>query len=310
MSRFGIFNAVVITATLAFTGTPADALGDAATSANWAGYVAHRSGVNFRSVAATWNQPAAVCDTQYPTYSAIWVGLGGFQQNSNALEQVGTELDCGASGIASASAWYELVPAPDTRIGMTIRTGDTIKASVTVTGRRVTVKLTDTTRQESFSKTVTAASVDLTSADWIVEAPSECSESDYCRTLPLTDFEAVSLSGATTDTTTGHRGAISSPLWGRTRITLVAEGRAYIVFGVAAQVTPSALGHGGSAFKVDYSQTTGSQARSRSSPSLPRLRDQRLASSQAADAAERSRWTLVRGMLLGASWNPVPLRCA
>jgi Peptidase A4 family len=258
MSRFAIFNAVVITATLAFAGAPAAALGDAATSANWAGYVAHRNGVDFRSVAATWNQPAAVCNTQHPTYSAIWVGLGGFQQNSNALEQVGTELDCGASGLASASAWYELVPAPATRIGMTIRTGDAIKASVTVIGRRVTVKLTDTTRHKSFSKTVTGASVDVTSADWIVEAPSECFDSDYCRPLPLTDFEAVSLNGASADTTTGHRGSISSPLWGRTRITLVSDGRAYIVFGVAAEVTPSALEHRGSSFKVDYSQMTGS----------------------------------------------------
>ena len=33
-----------------------------------------------------------------PTYSAYWVGLGGGGQQSTALEQIGTQGDCSASG--------------------------------------------------------------------------------------------------------------------------------------------------------------------------------------------------------------------
>ena len=256
MSRLASFKGAVLAATLAFAGAPAAALADSVTSTNWAGYVVRKNRVSFRSVVATWKQPATVCKNEYPTFSAIWVGLGGYNQNSNALEQVGTELDCSVSGIASASAWYELVPAPATNIAMRINTGDTIKASVTVVGRRVTVALTDATRHRSFSKTISAASVDVTSADWIVEAPSECLNNNFCRTLPLTDFGSVLLSGASAQTTTGRRGSISSSLWGRTKITLLPGGRTYILFGIAAQATPSALTGAGSAFAVTYSQTS------------------------------------------------------
>jgi len=253
-SRFAILIVVLTTGGLA--GAPSLASADTSASVNWAGYVAHKSGVSFRSVAAKWKQPAAVCSTPYPTYSAAWVGLGGYSATSNALEQVGTELDCSATGVASSSAWYELVPAPSAKVSMTIRPGDSISARVTVIGKRVTLTLTDSTRRKSFSKTVNAPSVDVTSAEWIVEAPSGCFNDNLCRTLPLTDFRAVSFSGASAQTTSARSGSISSRLWQNTKITLQPDGRTYIVYGAAGQATPTALASGGSSFSVDYAQTT------------------------------------------------------
>ena len=34
------------------------------------------------------------------SYSAVWVGLGGYSENASALEQIGTDADCSRSGAA------------------------------------------------------------------------------------------------------------------------------------------------------------------------------------------------------------------
>jgi Peptidase A4 family len=247
---------LLVAGALAFAGAPAAALADSSTSANWSGYVAHRSEVKFRYVTAAWKQPSAVCTAGRPTYSAIWVGLGGYGLASNALEQVGTTVDCSTSDRLLSSAWYELVPAPSKGIRMTVKPGDLIDASVKVVGQRVTLDLTDRTRRRSFFKTVSESTVDVSSADWIVEAPSRCSINADCQTLSLADFGSVRFAGARAQTTSGHGGSISSPLWGTTRITLFPDGRTYIAYGTSGESTPSPLKKGGSAFEVDYSQTT------------------------------------------------------
>ena len=65
---------------------------------------------------------------------------------SNALEQIGSEVDCSARGTVVSSAWYELVPAPSRTIRMTVRPGDELSAEVTVAGHEVTLMLRDLTR--------------------------------------------------------------------------------------------------------------------------------------------------------------------
>jgi hypothetical protein len=253
MSRRGVTTALALACALA---APGAASADASLSTNWAGYAVHRTGVSFRAVSATWRQPVAVCNTSYPTYEASWVGIGGYNRNSTALEQIGTELDCSSSGAVTSAAWYELVPDPSRRIRMAVEPGDAISASVTVVGHHVTLKLTDRTRHRSFAKAVAAPSVDVRSAEWIVEAPSECSGNNSCRTLPLTDFGTVSFGGANATDTNGRRGSISSGRWGMSRITLAPAGRAYIAFGLPGEAKPSALSRGGSAFQVAFSRPT------------------------------------------------------
>jgi hypothetical protein len=83
----------------------AEAATTSATSSNWAGYAAHRSGVRFHSVTGTWTVPTVDCSSQTRAWSANWIGLGGYSTSSNALEQTGTEADCDAAGHASYSSW-------------------------------------------------------------------------------------------------------------------------------------------------------------------------------------------------------------
>jgi hypothetical protein len=234
------------------------ALADTSVSSNWSGYAVHRSGVRFREVKAAWRQPTATCAAGSQSYSAAWVGLGGYSENSNALEQIGTEVDCSASGHVISSAWYELVPAPSEDINLRVRPGDDMAASVTVVGHHVTVSLEDATRHRSFTKSFDAGSIDITSAEWIVEAPSDCVGANSCTTLPLADFGTTSFALASARTTTGHSGTITSRYWGRTAITLSPSGRRFIAYQgsgpAAGAATPSALLLGGSAFSVTYQQ--------------------------------------------------------
>src|SRR5947209_7597600 len=60
-------------------------------SSNWAGYAV--TGSDFTDIVATWQVPTVQSGgTSDPsTYSAVWVGLDG--DNSNSVEQCGTEQD-------------------------------------------------------------------------------------------------------------------------------------------------------------------------------------------------------------------------
>jgi hypothetical protein len=233
------------------------ALADTSTSSNWSGYAVHRSGVNFSRVSATWKQPSARCSAGNQTYSAVWVGLGGYSQNSNALEQIGTEVDCTGSGRVSSSAWYELVPAASQPISLRVRPGDSMAASVTVSGHRVTMHLEDLSSHRVYQRTLRAPSTDTASAEWIVEAPSDCFSANSCQTLPLSDFGSARFNLARAQTTTGHIGTISDRGWDQTKINLASGGRQFVAYngsrpalGVA---TPSGLSSGGSSFKVTFS---------------------------------------------------------
>jgi hypothetical protein len=252
VSRRAISLAVVALAALA--AAPA-ALADSTQSSNWAGYAVHRSGVKYKKATGTWIQPTATCSAGHATYSSVWVGLGGYGLNSKALEQIGTEADCTAGGRAVSSAWYELVPDPSHAIRLTIDPGDRVRATVSVTGAEVTLSLTDLTRHRSFTKRLRASTVDTTSAEWILEAPSVCTSSVSCHTLPLADFGSTPISSASAVTTTGRRGTITDPRWTATKISLAASGRRFISDPWASLVTavPSAPTANGTAFTVTYS---------------------------------------------------------
>jgi Peptidase A4 family len=235
------------------------ALANSSTSSNWAGYAIHHSHVTFNKVIGAWQQPKLTCRPGVSTYSAYWIGLGGYDIDSNALEQIGTEADCGISGDARMSAWYELVPAPSRSLKLTVHAGDILAASVSVTGHRVRLELADATTHKTAVKTLTASALDLTSAEWIAEAPSECVSSQSCQTLPLADFGSTNFSFAYAQTSTGHRGAITNRSWTSTKITLVASGRRFAGLGGGGvgEATPSKLTNSGSAFSIAYSAASG-----------------------------------------------------
>jgi hypothetical protein len=244
-------------AALALAVAPA-AAANATESSNWAGYAVHHAHVNFKKVLATWTQPNAVCTPGQPTYSSVWVGIGGYNISSQALEQIGTEADCTADGHEASSAWYELVPAASQTVGIPVSPGDRVRASVGIIGRQVRLTLDNLTQHRSFTKRLHASPLDTTSAEWIVEAPSVCS-SNVCQTLPLANFGSTGFTAASAQTRTGHTGTIDDRHWTTTKITLAEGGRQFIAGGPGgvgaslATATPSSLSANDSAFTVTYS---------------------------------------------------------
>jgi hypothetical protein len=213
----------------------------ATVSTNWAGYVALPStsaGSDFTSVSGTWQQPKATCSAGHETYSAAWVGLGGYNAGAKALEQVGADADCAQSGGATYKAWYELLPAAPINLKMKVRPGDEMSASVTVEGHGVTLRIRDLTSGARFTITKRAASVDRSSAEWIVEAPSVCVSEDSCQPLPLTNFGDVVFSSATA-TARGHTGTISDPAWSATALELQQSTFTGLGVGAVTRTTPT-----------------------------------------------------------------------
>ncbi len=213
--------AVLAVAVAAAAGT-APAWGRAAateTSSNWSGYVV-AAARSFDAVSATWVVPRATCTAGATGSAATWVGLGGNAEGSDSLEQIGSELDCSASGEASYALWYELVPAASVPIRLAVAPGDSISASVRVSGTKVRLRLANLTRGTRFAKTLTMAAPDVSSAEWIVEAPSLCDSAGRCRTVPLASFGKVAFTHATA-TAGGHAGTISDAAWAVTALELV-----------------------------------------------------------------------------------------
>ncbi|MDQ6806926.1 MAG: G1 family endopeptidase [Actinomycetota bacterium] len=253
VSRSLILKSLLAAGALALFGVPV-ATAEASTSTNWSGYVAH--GARFRSVSALWTQPTLTCTPGTSTYSAAWVGLGGYSLNSKALEQIGTEADCNASGKEVSTAWFELVPAPSRGFRLTVNPGDVMAGHVTVVGNQVTLVLTDRTRHKTFTRRVTDSTIDVTSADWIVEAPSQCGGNGFqCQPLTLANYGSETFARASAQTTSGQSASIASNLWQTEVITLSpgSSGRRNASNATQGESSPSALSNAGTAFTLTYS---------------------------------------------------------
>jgi hypothetical protein len=223
---------------------------------NWAGYVVASSATtktSFSSVSGSWTQPAADCGAGFPSHSAFWVGLGGY--SGEHLEQTGTSADCSTSGQAVYSVWYELVPAAQVAVNMTVQPGDRLSAHVAVSGDTVTVSISDLTRHTTVSKRLQMSSPTVSSAEWIAEAPSRClsSSSQDCHILSLADFGSVTFTGASVSAG-GRTGSITSGLGQVSALTLKAPpgfGRLYAT-AAQADASPGALSGNGSSFTVNW----------------------------------------------------------
>jgi hypothetical protein len=197
-------------------------------SSNWSGYALVAPDANplaFTDVTGTWIEPQARCTSGRRDASAFWVGLGGYSRDAAALEQIGTAAECSGFGTAPVHyAWWEVVPAASVRIPLRIGAGDTVTAAVLVQDQKITFSLRDVTRRTRFSKVIdTAQALDVTSAEWIAEAPSDCSSPGRCRTVPLTNFGTVTFTRAAA-IGNGHPGTITDGTWSASPIELVAGG--------------------------------------------------------------------------------------
>jgi hypothetical protein len=232
-------------------------------SSNWSGYAARAGSraIPFQSVSGDWRQPAASCRRGRETYVGVWVGLGGYSETSRALEQVGTDSDCTRNGQAVYATWYELVPAQPVQIRMAIHAGDLMTASVTVRRHDVTLRIRDLTTGARFSALRRTRFIDVSSAEWIVEAPSTCLGGSSCSTLPLTDFGTTTFTAATA-TAAGRTAEASGPGWSTAALELrqsarptgfpASRGSAVAV----VTAVPSPLSAGGS-FSVEWAEDRG-----------------------------------------------------
>lgn len=281
MKKRLLVSVIPAVASLAFA-APALATTQVSASENWAGYVVTANdGSGFSAASGQWTQARVACTANsQPSYSAYWVGLGGGGRQSSALEQVGTQADCSASGRASYYAWYELVPSAPVKLGLTIRPGDSIWARTAVHGDRVSLFITDQTTHRTWSRTLTmsAATPDTSTAEWIAEAPAACAggSAGQCTPLPLADFGTASFSDAHA-TAGGHTGSISDPRWSAQQLelqpsssSLFGDGPggylqggyggyggygAYSSYASGSGAAPGALSRGGTRFSVRYGAT-------------------------------------------------------
>jgi len=155
---------------------PGRAHGTAGTTAvgsfNWSGYAdTSTTKQEFTKVSGSWTAPSVTCSAE-DQITSDWVGLDGF--TSGTVEQLGTIGWC-YKRKATYFTWYEMFPAGTVEVGLTLKPGDKISASVTRSGTSYTLKLTDsTTTANSFTKAATCALATCldTSAEWISERPS------------------------------------------------------------------------------------------------------------------------------------------
>ncbi|MBV8954227.1 MAG: hypothetical protein JO179_08810, partial [Solirubrobacterales bacterium] len=116
-----------------------------------------------------------------------------------------------------------------------------------------TLVLRDSSTHRSFRKTLRAAAIDVSSAEWIVEAPSECISDNICQTLPLANFGSATFSLAAARSVAGHSGSISDSRWDSTQIRLTPTGQHFVLYNDALSVAvPSALANGGRSFRVTF----------------------------------------------------------
>jgi hypothetical protein len=145
---------------------------------NWAGYITASDLNNpqptISRVSASWTVPTVTISSS-DTFSAIWIGIGGFFDQT--LIQVGTEQDS-IQGISEYSAWVELLPQNSITIDtITVSPGDLINASIQSVNPEKdewSVQINDLTSNQEFTASFFYPASRL-SADWIVERPDVAS---------------------------------------------------------------------------------------------------------------------------------------
>ena len=173
-------------ASAARSGTTHSVRDGSTTSTNWSGYVLTGGTGAFSSVSSSWTEPAASCSSG-TQYAAFWVGLDGY--NSNSVEQTGTDSDC-SGGTPDYYGWYEMYPADPVYFTNPVAPGDSLSASVTVSGTSYTLTLTDSTQGWTQTENESGSYAD-SSAEVITEAPSSSQGP-----LPLADFGTISYSAS------------------------------------------------------------------------------------------------------------------
>ncbi len=206
-------------------------------SSNWAGYaeIAPEGGaLAFANATGTWIVPRVRCRATRSDAVAFWVGLGGYQDGTTALEQLGTAAECSGAGAKPRYyAWWEVVPAAAVRIGLRVEPGDRMTAGVAVDGQKVVFSLIDRTHGTRFSKVLTESEkLDVSTAEWIAEAPASCVSASTCSSIPISNFGAVHFTDIAM-TANAHPGTLADTTWTAAPIELVTGGDGAVPGGVS-----------------------------------------------------------------------------
>lgn len=215
-------------------------------STNWSGYAV--TGTSFTKALGSWTVPSVNCSTTPNTYSSFWVGIDGW--TSSSVEQTGTDSDCDGSK-ASYYAWYEFYPNPSYEItSVSVSPGNKISASVTYSGSKFTITITNETTGKSYSKSATVRSAARSSAEWIAEAPC-CTNAGGI--LPLSDFGTVDFGedytgvSSTNDATDSSTSGVISAFGSNVYESIMVNGTSG-----ANESVPSGLSSDGSSFTATW----------------------------------------------------------
>jgi hypothetical protein len=139
----------------------------AVTSPNWSGYVLDDG--PYSSVTGTFTVPDLAASAGQ-TYASEWVGIDGFSNHDLIQSGVGEMYDP-TTNLVYTQAWWEILPAAETPITMTVLPGDSVTVTVSqIAGTSWAISLTNLSTGQSFT-TDQSYSGPASSADWIVEAP-------------------------------------------------------------------------------------------------------------------------------------------
>ena len=117
------------------------------------------------------------------------------------------------------------------------------------------MSIKNATRRTRFSTTVTVSQpLDVSSAEWIAEAPSQCGA--RCQVLPLANFGSVAFSRIAA-VANGHPGTLTDPAWAALPIQLVPHADFHSFFGApdtasTAGATPGSASTDGRTFSVSW----------------------------------------------------------
>ncbi|MFZ0665179.1 MAG: G1 family glutamic endopeptidase [Acidimicrobiales bacterium] len=166
-------------------------------ASNWSGYaVTTKPSDPFTYVHSTFVQPSIACNGTPETVTSNWVGLDGF--NDETVEQDGTGANCmKGDGYKTARyyAWIEMYPLASVNT-FAVKPGDKISASVSYAGGgRFSLTIADVTQHLSRTVTGTCTSCLRDSAEWIIERPAGCNQSETkCFLFALANFGTTTMS--------------------------------------------------------------------------------------------------------------------
>jgi Peptidase A4 family len=185
-------------------------------SNNWSGYnqgALEQGGKTFTSITGTWTVPTATArKANEAEYSATWIGIGGGCVDASCMTtdatliQDGTGQDVDATGHATYTAWWEIIPAPSVLLSgctpdpsCTVAAGDTMSSTIASAANGLwTMSMRDSTRGWSWSMSVGYSSTEG-SAEWIEETPVVIDNSGKVTVGPMPNLSGAHFDLATTN---------------------------------------------------------------------------------------------------------------